>query len=968
MSDAALGTEVRILAFSGSSLSLKASAELGANIRSARWHPSSYYVVLASSKNNELLVYNYDYSVPSFTSSDSVNLSGEARSAAWRPDGNYLAVTYRSGGNYILAVYAFSGGNITTPATDTITLSGAAQVDSLDWSADGNYLVVGLADNVDVYTFDGSTLALGANQGIVGNALAVAWKRIGTENFIAVGLDSGTERLQVYEYINNSLIEKNQARIGEVMTVSGLDWSSDDNFLIVGRDVNSGTEFKLYKLDSDSHNLIRFYGVETVTLVNSVRFSNDDNYIVRGQNDNNVYVVGLSSQLFPIFLEDVGFDLDADVKLIVTTTVKGKISINGNGHYLDFSTGTSVFVDSNSRIKLRDVFIKDYGAYNGGFFLTDKTSKLCMSNVTFQLADNVTTYAGSINVNGPTTVITKEYDWTFDSQVTLSINGVTLWVDPVGYANSGYEGRIRFGSGDIDKYLDLISGGTIRYAYGSSGGFDPALIKANSSLLTTLDGSVEDLDREVVENSNAIVTLDREVTENSNAIVTLDREVVENSNAIVTLDREVTENSNAIVTLDREVVENSNAIVTLDREVTENSNAIVTLDREVVDNSNAIVSHDLRILTNSVFIYNNSKEIQRIWCFVLCDFDLPSWWSDYESLAEIVADNQTRIDAAEIDIVNNSNSIINLSGSLCVPCNQIENLVGAQGFCGFVPLYNFIEGGDQLHYRSVLQSPINPAGSVIEIFNDVRFSSDTTIESSGFLSPHGNAFILGGDLIMPDGVDVHFTTSGIIDGQGHNLIFGENSKLTLDNYITLTLRNIHLRNLKNYGDGSSSISVKRSWKAQVALQNSSLCLDSDFTFSLGQLYIHGDVEISGTHKFIYTSTHAARIEKFSSWNFDNNSTFSYAPASDNRNLIIMADETSVLFLNGATIESTTTGLQLTNGILIVDHKSYLENSATSISQAIAFGDGNSNHNLKIEILPGASLDLKSGIIDYKNVI
>ena len=434
----------------------------------------------------------------------------------------------------------------------------------------------------------------------------------------------------------------------------------------------------------------------------------------------------------------------------------------------------------------------------------------------------------------------------------------------------------------------------------------------------------------------------------------------ENSNAIVTLDREVVENSNAIVTLDREVEENSNAIVTLDREVVENSNAIVTLDREVEENSNAIVSHDLRILTNSVAIWNNSKEIQRLWTFILGDFDLPGWWADYELLAAKVAEN-------EIDIVNNSNAIVNLSYYADIPFKQVENLLDAQGFCGFVPLYNFIEGGDQLHYKSDLQSPINPAGSVIEIFNDIRFSSDTTIESSGFLSPHGSAFILGGDLLIPDGIDVHFTTSGIIDGQGHNLIFGRNSKLTLDQYLTLTLRNINLRNLKNHGDGSSSISVKRSRRFQLALQNVDMHFERDFTFSFGQLYIHGDVNICGTNQFNYTSTYAARIDINSMWNFDKNSTFSYAPASDNRNLIVMADKTSTIFLNGTTFKTTTTGLQLTTGTLIMDHKNYIYNDSTRLSGAIAFGDGNSNNDLNIEILPGGSLELMSGILDYKNV-
>jgi len=60
--------------------------------------------------------------------------------------------------------------------------------------------------------------------------------------------------------------------------------------------------------------------------------------------------------------------------------------------------------------------------------------------------------------------------------------------------------------------------------------------------------------------------------------------------------------------------------------------------------------------------------------------------------------------------------------------------------------------------------------------------------------------------------------------------------------------------------------------------------------------------------------------------------------------------------------------------LVLDHKNfaYNENGAgtgsTSISQAITFGDGSSADNdLRLEVLPGGSLDIKSGILDYRNM-
>ncbi|MCF7899851.1 hypothetical protein K9L05_04385, partial [Candidatus Babeliales bacterium] len=89
---------------------------------------------------------------------------------------------------------------------------------------------------------------------------------------------------------------------------------------------------------------------------------------------------------------------------------------------------------------------------------------------------------------------------------------------------------------------------------------------------------------------------------------------------------------------------------------------------------------------------------------------------------------------------------------------------------------------------------------------------------------------------------------------------------------------------------------------------------------------------------------------------------------------VMQNSTSELFLNGASLKTTYTGLQLTKGTLVLDHKNYLYNQdadgtgAASSSQAIIFGDGiSADNDLHIEILPGGSLDLKTGILEFRNI-
>ena len=82
----------------------------------------------------------------------------------------------------------------------------------------------------------------------------------------------------------------------------------------------------------------------------------------------------------------------------------------------------------------------------------------------------------------------------------------------------------------------------------------------------------------------------------------------------------------------------------------------------------------------------------------------------------------------------------------------------------------------------------------------------------------------------------------------------------------------------------------------------------------------------------------------------------------------MTDVSSQLYLNGCTLSSTTTGLRLTVGTLAIDGLNIIENAgAVSLSQGVAFGDGTLSDDLNIDIRPGGSINVVSGILDYQNL-
>jgi hypothetical protein len=73
-------------------------------------------------------------------------------------------------------------------------------------------------------------------------------------------------------------------------------------------------------------------------------------------------------------------------------------------------------------------------------------------------------------------------------------------------------------------------------------------------------------------------------------------------------------------------------------------------------------------------------------------------------------------------------------------------------------------------------------------------------------------------------------------------------------------------------------------------------------------------------------------------------------------------------LNSATLYTASTGLRLTKGYMGVDGRSFLFAQSSSAGSGFRFGDGvTAANNLTIEIMPAATLQLLSGIVEDANV-
>ena len=202
-----------------------------------------------------------------------------------------------------------------------------------------------------------------------------------------------------------------------------------------------------------------------------------------------------------------------------------------------------------------------------------------------------------------------------------------------------------------------------------------------------------------------------------------------------------------------------------------------------------------------------------------------------------------------------------------------------------------------------------------------------------------------------------FTGDSFIKGCCNILDLG-NYAIQVSSSSTLIIHGIWLAGLIGTNLQASSLS-------QITLWGAHLLLAGDFNFNTGKLRFEKEVEISGRSTFTYASTEVSTIASSAMLKINNGVTFSYT--STNRDLLAMADITAGLFLNGCTLAAPT-GIRLTKGTLFVDHKNMLTNaSAASTAQGISLGNGVASGDLNIEMLPGGSLDLQSGFLNYENV-
>ncbi len=265
---------------------------------------------------------------------------------------------------------------------------------------------------------------------------------------------------------------------------------------------------------------------------------------------------------------------------------------------------------------------------------------------------------------------------------------------------------------------------------------------------------------------------------------------------------------------------------------------------------------------------------------------------------------------------------------------------------------------------------------------DTEFSGGALIEGGGLVELGSNDLTLGSqDLSWTSTIyfdssqatlDINsmiklystWTFSGncVLKGNNNILWLKPTGQIKIERGSTLELQGIRLKalggnNLKCEDD--SGLIIFNACKTRLA---------ADYNFEKGSFYVDYKFDVKGSYTFNYKSSQVSQIGMCSFFRFFPGTTFSYCPPTPQRDLIYQTGCDACFCLNDATLHSTTTGMQLTRGKIGIYGDSYITSDATCKANGIIFGDGqDENNDINIEVFPGATLDLLSGYLVYKNI-
>jgi len=670
-----------------------------------------------------------------------------------------------------------------------------------------------------------------------------------------------------------------------------------------------------------------------------------------------------------IYWENAGdISLSARVDLSGTWEFKKTSVVNGNGNIIDVSTGGIFSLDPSVTLYMTDVVLKGVG--NSTFVFGDDGSTIRFSNVDIQFDENVNFNGGKIYVDGPATAILHDYVWAFSSDSKLTVDSVTFWKDRAG---SSLIGNISFES-DATNYSSINSGTIKEVALAD-------WVRSTSNAVVSLDGRMDTAEDFLITNSNAIVAHEDRLDTAEAFLITNSDAIVAHEGRLDTAEAFLITNSNAIVTHEDRLDTAEDFLITNSDAIVAHEDRLDTAESFLITNSDAIVAHEgrldtaeINISTNASNISTNSTNITNTYNYLdnRITQTMDEIWQQIGDLD--VTALEARMDTAESFLITNSNAVVATN-------NHLRFIHGPNDYTLTSNLTLTVDLWLSNNHKLIFGSDLvlDGNGHAINCAKDSSTlfdvgSTSLTLQNvvldnfdPALLSLTSGSIIFGdgtrlklSDNIFSQNYTMTFAGLTTIDGGGHDFnISSLDRAMDVLPGATLQICNARITGLGGAGDSGTNNLRCIGPDSTLTLTNCSLVLDNNFSFTQGVFDIYDDVVLTGNKyvTFAYQSPQNLTIYTDSKLTLDRKLTFSYDSVSASKQKLVMQDESSVLYLNGCTLYSTRTGLQLEGGTVIVEDLITIRNEAQVEAEAMVF-----KHTLTVDVLAGATFDLADGIV------
>ncbi|QQR49414.1 hypothetical protein IPF37_01020 [bacterium] len=319
-------------------------------------------------------------------------------------------------------------------------------------------------------------------------------------------------------------------------------------------------------------------------------------------------------------------------------------------------------------------------------------------------------------------------------------------------------------------------------------------------------------------------------------------------------------------------------------------------------------------------------------------------------------------------LVVGSNTVVSRQNATTFPATDTDNTM--LGFAVFEKGFTLGSVTTTCTYNSVfpVSGPVRLAGGTLFLNKDLKFQNVTRIVSNGSIWGNGKYSVDFSPTLTTLKISEATSTRALrfshthvllnanielvsplemrggckITGNGYTIKISNGGSLSVRAGSTLLLDNVTLT-----GVGSTNFTCLTN-NATVTFRDCRILLSKNWTFSRGSMLFLSDVMFSGTVQFNYTTPLTSTIASRAMWYFDKGTTFSYAPARARKDLLFMEDSLSLLYLNGASLFSTMTGIKLSTGTLVIDNNVTFSTQARNTGEAPIL-----SNNLSVNLLSGA---------------